>query len=442
MNKIIFSLLLLIVCVSCLNMDALASTNRHRLHKHPTHQASHHPVSPKKTSTHKKAKPQLRHHQNISPIIQNAHSSTTFDQKYLRFINHWQIPGSSVAIMQNGRFILAKGFGYANLASHEPMTPDSVFRVGSVSKAITAVTIFKLIQEGKLSLDSKVYAILNDLHPLVNARINPRIYTITIRNLLEMSSGWRTDRGVDPMMGGWSYAMTNQLRHQLPPDCKTAAQMMMTLPMQFAPGTAFSYSNINYCLLGLVINKITDTKGATGYETYVRQHILAPFGINSMQIGHTAYFRQFPNEVHYYYHDGSPNMGRIKDGLPYGYTNLLEKNYSDGGWVASAPDLVRFLHAIKQDKILNAHMINLMTSPPIFYQVNKGYFAKGWVIKQIQNHRVVLKTGSFTGTEALVMMDDTGTVYAALFNAKPSNRKIFLAQLQNKLISFAHNGGH
>lgn len=439
MNKIISYLLALVVCVSYINVSALTSTNRHRLHKHPIHQTSHHPVPHQKIIAHKKAKPRPTHRQRITPIIQNNYPSLTFDQQYSHFITRWQIPGSSVAIIQNGQFILAKGYGYANLATHQPMTPDSVFRVGSVSKAITAVTIFKLIQEGKLSLNSRVYMILNDLHPLINARINPRIYTITIRNLLEMSSGWRTDRGVDPMMGGWSYAMTNQLRHQLPPDCKTAAEMMMTLPMQFAPGTEFSYSNINYCLLGLVINKVTDTQGATGYESYVRQHILAPFGIHSMRIGHTAFFRQLPNEVHYYYHDASPNMGRIKDGLPYGYTSLLEKNYSDGGWVASAPDLVRFLHAIKQDKILNANMVNIMTSPPIFHQVNKSYFAKGWVIKQIQNYRVVFKTGSFTGTEALVMMDNTGTVYAALFNAKPSNRKIFLAQLQNKLISFAHS---
>jgi N-acyl-D-amino-acid deacylase len=408
---------------------AIASSTSH--HSHSIHH------SKKKSS--KKSKKKLSKKKNrVTPII----SSDDFDKQYTRFLRRWEIPGSSVAIIKNDKWIVSKGYGWADVLNQRPMTPDSVFRIASVSKAITAVAILQLVQEGKLSLNTKVYDILNDLTPLSNAMPARRVDDITLRNLLEMSSGWITDRGIDPMLGPWSTRMLYQLNNRIPPACDTASRMMMTTPLQYAPGTQFSYSNINYCMLGLIVNKVTHQQGYTGYENYVKQRLLSPFGITSMRIGDSTPGKQVENEVHYYFYEPKnskyTNTDRLNDGLPYGQTQLLQKNFSDGGWLASAPDLARFVQALNHYAILTPNMIKIMMERPSFQENPNHYFAKGWNVKYVNDHRYLLKTGSFTGTQALVMLEDNGTVYVTLFNAKPSNRKIFLAQLQNILTSYSH----
>lgn len=415
-------------------MSIAARSHSHHRHHHRQHHSKHH-------RHHKKKHRRTARRRYFTPVI----SAQNFDQQYLRFLRRWQMPGSSVAIMQNDKFILARGYGWADVENRRAMTPDSVFRIASVSKAITAVATLKLAQEGKISLDSKAYEILDDLQPLTNTTPSSRIYAISVRNLLEMSSGWITDHGIDPMLGAWSLRMRQQLKNQIPPDCRNTARLMMTMPMQYTPGTHYSYSNMNYCLLGLIINKITGQSGPNGYENYVKRHILEPLGITSMRIGDNTPGRQSENEVRYYLNEYGVGMkaklGRMHDGLPYGHTDLLQKNYSDGGWVASAPDLAKFLRALSQYKILSPEMIRVMTSKPAF-QNKRDYFAKGWSIKHLNGHLFMLKTGSFTGTQALVMLEDDGTSYVALFNAKPSNRKAFISQLQRMLIAYSHKMKH
>jgi N-acyl-D-amino-acid deacylase len=400
-----------------------AQTSQH--HHHAKHRTKHHP---KKKSSKKK------------PM---TISSANFDDQYMNFLRRWQIPGSSVAIIKNDKWILSRGYGWADVETQRPMNSDSVFRIGSVSKAITAVAILQLVQEGKLSLDSNVYDILNHLEPLNNAAPHHRINDIKVRHLLEMSPGWITDQGIDPMMGPWSSRMLEQLGNRIPPDCEIAARMMMSTPMQYAPGTQFSYSNISYCMLGLIINKITQQPGYHGYEAYVQQKLFTPYGITSMRIGDSTPGKSFENEVHYYFYEPKSsnysNIDRINDGLPYGNTQLLQKNYSDGGWVASAPDLARFLQALNHYQILTPKMMRVMIEKPSFQKSGDSYFAKGWNVKYINGQRFVMKTGSFTGTQAFVMFGEDGTVYVALFNEKPCNRKVFLAQLKQLLIRYSKN---
>ena len=118
--------------------------------------------------------------------------------------------------------------------------------------------------------------------------------------------------------------------------------------------------------------------------------------------------------------------------------DYYKKNFSDGGSVASAPDLARFLQALGRYDILTSKTMNNMIAKPSFQTNANNYFAKGWNVKKIYGNNFILKTGSFTGTQALIMLEENGTAYVALFNAKPSNRKIFLMQLKKLLITYAH----
>lgn len=370
-----------------------------------------------------------------------------FDQHFVSLLKRWRVPGASVTVMRNGQIIMSHGYGWSDLRTHQFVEPNSLFRVGSVSKAITAVTILHLVQQNKLGLDDKVFQLLNDLQPL-NKRENPLIYQITVRNLLQMASGWQTD-AIDPMFGPWTAHMLNQLgefNQEIPPNCETAARLMMGTPLRFKPGTQFSYSNINYCLLGLITNKITNTPyNYQNYEAFVQQNLLAPIGITDMRIGDTLLQNRLPNEVRYYtYPDYTPDPNDIVttmahiDGLPYSNSQILKKNFADGGWVASSVDLAKFLQGINNHTLISSNMLRVMLSKPTYRggrDKSENYFAMGWSVRRLGKHLYWYKTGSFTGTYAYIMQSDTNTSYAAVFNIKPSQRSSFLPQLQRLLIS-------
>ncbi|QLH43936.1 MAG: beta-lactamase family protein [Coxiellaceae bacterium] len=289
-------------------------------------------------------------------------------------------------------FLLARGYGWADRENLEPVHPDSLFRIGSVSKVITTVAVLKLIQDNRASLDQPVFTILNDLSPL-SGQMARNVNQVTLRNLLQMSSGWYT-QVIDPMFGPWSSRMLYYLNDNIPPDCVTAAQLMMGMPLQFRPGTQYSYSNLNYCILGLVVNKLAGTNyDYKTYENYVKQAVLAPAGITSMQIGDTLPQNRAPGEVKYYRYGSTradannavDNMAKI-DGLPYGEAQILQKNFSDGGWIASAIDLVKFLDGLSTYKILNPTMMRIMLARPSFQQKTEGYSSMAWVIKNTAGH--------------------------------------------------------
>ncbi len=360
-----------------------------------------------------------------------------FDQHFIGLMRAWRIPGATVAIMKHGRLIVARGYGWSDMSTHQIMAPDALFRIASVSKTITAVAILKLVQEHRLSLNDKAFGILNDLYPLNERSINPRLYQITVRDLLQMSSGWYTEgpHSLDPLFGPWSSREISLLGGRIPPDCESATRLMMGIPLQFRPGTRFSYSNLNYCMLGLIINKVNGQHyGAVGYEAFVRQNVLAPLGIQTMQLGRTQLYNRAPGEVKYYAYQvpGNSNI----DGFPYGASDILLKNYSDGGWIASAPDLARYLQGLSSNKILEARTMAVMLAKPGYASKPNDYYSMGWTVKWIGKHRYYSKHGSFTGTIAQIIQKDDGTSYVALFNIQTPSKVQFINQMQRVLLSY------
>lgn len=375
---------------------------------------------------------------SFTPINCNeiSKSNIKFNQQFLEFMKTWKIPGASIAVMQDNKMILSCGYGWANLEKRQSMRPDSLFRLGSISKTITAIAILKLVEQKKLTLDDKVFTVLTNLKPLNKLKPNPEIYKITIRNLLQMSSGWYTDRpnDDDPMFGPWSNEMLNQLNYQTPPSCETAARMMMNIPLQFSPGTKFSYSNLNYCLLGLVINNQIKQNGSAAYELFIKQTLLSPLDIEDMRLGSTKIENSAPKEVKYYAED---NKGAL-DGLPYSTTDILKKNYADGGWIASSRDLVKILQALYDDQILNPKTKMIMTKQPRYSHKKSGYPAMGWdEINFVNGKRYISKIGSFTGTKTFILQSDDGVSYAVLFNIKPPHGDQFIKQLRKMLALIA-----
>lgn len=178
-----------------------------------------------------------------------------------------------VAIARQGKLVYARGFGYADTAAGIETQPYSKFRVASISKLVTAVAVMKLMEEGKLSLDDKVFGpdgILNDscyCYPR-----DKRVFNISVAHLLSHEGGWSQRYGDQMFM---PHVIAREMKCSLPVDTRTIVRFALSKRLHFTPGTGRSYSNLGYSILGLVIEKISGMP----YEDYCTTAIFEPLGI-------------------------------------------------------------------------------------------------------------------------------------------------------------------
>src|SRR5690349_14259928 len=176
--------------------------------------------------------------------------------------------GVSVAVVRNGRTVLAKGYGYADLENDVPATPETVYRIGSVTKQFTAAAIMRLMEQGKLSLDDTIQKFLPNFPTQGNR--------VTVRHLLNHTSGIKSYTSLGPK---WARVM----RIDLATDSLVA--LFANEPFDFKPGDAWRYDNSGYFLLGMIIEKIS---GKT-YGQYLRDEFFTPLGLKG-----TIYCDQAP----------------------------------------------------------------------------------------------------------------------------------------------------
>ena len=263
----------------------------------------------------------------------------------------------------------------------QPVSPTSLFRIASISKPITAVAILQLIEQGKLKLDDHVHDFIDD-EPLLSgsAKLDVRQEEITIRHLLEHRGGWDREKSFDGMFQSIRFA--DVLSKPSPPDVHDIIRNMRGLPLDFDPGERYAYSNYGYCLLGRVIEKLTKQP----YDAYVKEKVLAPLQITTMDIGGSHLEDRLPQEVRYYDPGISnsvfeANRGK-KRAAAYGAfkLNVLD---SHGGWIASAVDLVKFASAFDDPEkcpILKPESIKAMYTPPPI-KFGETYYALGWFVR-------------------------------------------------------------
>jgi D-alanyl-D-alanine carboxypeptidase len=254
------------------------------------------------------------------PSQENQFSS--LDAKIDGILKAFDIPGVQIAIMRNERLVYQGTYGFADKESKLPVSNESVFRIASVSKPITAIGIYKLAQDGLLALDDKVFG----EGAILGTRFGSKPYSeaikaITVRHLLEHKAGGWTNDGNDPM-----FSPINYPQHEL------IGYILDTRPLDFQPGSTFVYSNFGYCILGRVIEELS----GESYEAYIRTKILEPSGITSMYIGNNTVSEKFENEVRYY----NPHSYFTP------YQIDVKRMDAGGGWVASATDLLRFMTRI------------------------------------------------------------------------------------------------
>src|SRR5262245_30400412 len=277
------------------------------------------------------------------------------------------IPGPALAIAKDGKLVFARGYGWANLATNELVQPDALFGVASLSKSITAVAVLKLVEQGKLALDDKPFVILNQIRPYPGVRVDPRLYQITVRQLLNHSGGWDHQKSGDPV--NWTTQVQLKRGDRTPVSAEHLIAYTMAVPLDFDPGTDSKYSNFGYIVLGEVIEKVSGQP----YEKYVRDNVLAPMGIRNAAL-HPPGGLYFRNEAHRY-------LAGTDNELP-----AWQQKYSDaaGGWTASAVDMVRFLTALDGSRgkpFLEEKTFKQMIAlppPPLRVRDNGTHVGLGW----------------------------------------------------------------
>jgi N-acyl-D-amino-acid deacylase len=330
-----------------------------------------------------------------------------FDSAMLKIMDRHGIPGAALAITKDGKLVLAKGYGWANVARGEPVQPDTQFGLASLSKSLTASSILKLVEQEKLDLDDPVFDYLKHIKPPRGARVDPRLRTVTIRQCLNHSGGWDRSIHGDPVNWEPQICRAYGVRPSLSP--AQFISFSMTLPLTFKPGTDAKYSNVGYIMLGEVIAKVS----GQAYSRFVLDHVLKPMGIK--RAGLHAF-------------DGKYMVGeslRYLAGTLIALPAMLFPMISAaGGWSASVVDMARFLTNLDGSRgkpVLSEKTRKLMIEPPpkpLKPRPNGTYFGLGWDSVMVKDKAFgYYKDGSYQGMRTYMKRLPDGVNWVLLYNA-------------------------
>jgi CubicO group peptidase (beta-lactamase class C family) len=372
------------------------------------------------------------HNVRLTNSISSGAEFTGVEKTVKSFLRKWSIEGASIAIAKDGKLIFARGFGHADTASRIETQPYSQFRIASISKLVTATAIMKLSEEGKLSVNDKVFGpdgILNDQY--YSQPKDKRVFGITIAHLLSHEAGWSQRYG-DQMFMPLQVAVKMGVKP--PVDTKTIVRFALDKNLHFTPGKGRAYSNLGYSILGLVIEKVS----GESYEEYCRKTILEPLGIYDMKIAGNLPSEKTPFEVTYY----EPHDVVLKPSI-YGTGELVPPSYGGndirslgaaGAWLATAPDLMRLLLAVDgfntRPDIITDQSIRFMTDS------NNGFAPVGW--KATILNGTWWRTGSFPGSAGMIKRQSDGTSWVVLFNSSAWNGPeiySYISNMMNRVVS-------
>jgi N-acyl-D-amino-acid deacylase len=361
------------------------------------------------------------------------------------FMAEHEVPGGQLAMVRNGKLVYARGFGWADREAKEPVQPESLFRIASVSKPITAVAILKLVDQGKLKLDDKVRDHLQDQQPHFEeaGKFDERWNQVTIEQCLAHTGGWDREKSYDPMFQ--AIRMSKSMKIDLPILPEHIIRYQLGQPLDFEPGERYAYSNFGYCLLGRVIEKLTGRP----YEKYVQDEVLKPLAITRARIGGSLEDQRAEGEVRYYDVKGEPGKAIVGPGagekeVPVSYGVWRQETLdSHGGWIASAPDLAKFAAAFDyteedastRSKLLTRESVDLMLGPQVMISGATDarparFYGLGWFIEAAPGQRafVARHGGALACTAASLMHFSDGTNLAVLFNLGQDKQGRFLGR--------------
>jgi CubicO group peptidase (beta-lactamase class C family) len=288
-----------------------------------------------------------------------------------------QIPGLAIAVVKNGTIAIAKGYGLANVEHQVPVKPETVFQSGSVGKQFTATAVMLLVEQGRVSLDDPITKYLPEGAPRWNR--------IKVRHLLTHTGG-TTD-----------YPPEFDFRR----DYTEAAlvKRAAAIPLAFAPGAKWAYSNIGYLLLGVLIHRVT----GEFYGDFLKEKIFQPLGMTTTRIISEADI--VPNRASGY----RLVKGELKN---QEWVSPTLNTTADGALYLSVLDLAKWDASLYTERVLRADSLKRMWTPVTLNSGTTRPYGFGWSLGDVRGHRIVQHGGAWQGFKSAIVRfpDDRLTV--------------------------------
>jgi CubicO group peptidase (beta-lactamase class C family) len=303
------------------------------------------------------------------------------------------IPGTSIAVLKDGKIIKAEGYGLANVELNVPARPETVYKIGSVSKQLIATGIMILIQDGKLSLEDKISKFLEG---------TPDTWKeITVRHLLTHTSGLvREAPGFDP------------LKIQ---DDADVIKTVYPLPLRFVPGEKWEYCNVGYFSLAEIIRKVS----AKPWGDYLNERLFLPLEMNATRT--TSITEIIQNRA----------SGYVWRNNKLENASIYLALRPSGAFFSSVLDLAKWDASLYTEKILKPSVRDQMWAP---VKLNTGAthpYGFGWELSTVRGHKLVHHGGSLPGFRAQIsrFVDDRLTVVVLTNgdNANPNSIALGIA---------------
>ncbi len=267
------------------------------------------------------------------------------DEALLELLESRDVAGATVAVNYGGEFVHSRGYGWRDSERSDPVAPDALMRIASVTKPITAAAVRRLDSEGEIDLDEPALDLI-DVEPREGDDPDDRLSEITVGHLLDHQGGWDRDATFDPIFHPVEIA--EELGLDRPPEPREIARFTLGQPLQFDPGSQRVYSNFGYLLLGLLIEDVT----GDAYDEHVREAILDPVGAEEVYPARNLPGDRPDDEVAY--DDGRSCYNAVdldrNDGVTCADGGIdVESMDAAAGLVASAPAVARFMAAYELD---------------------------------------------------------------------------------------------
>jgi CubicO group peptidase (beta-lactamase class C family) len=296
-----------------------------------------------------------------------------------------RIPGLSVAIGTDRRLAWSRGFGVSDLEDDARATADTLYRIASISKPVTAVAVMQLAERGKLDLDAPIQQYVPSFPE--------KPWPVTARQLLSHMGGIRHYHSPEEVFSTRHYA-----------HLADALRIFAAEPLVAEPGTAFHYSTYGYVLLGVAVEAASEMR----FAEYLKRHVFAPAHME--HTGVDDVFAVLPHRARGYRRNA---VGDIQNCGLFDASNKVP----GGGLVATASDLVRFAAALEKGELVSASTRTRMFTPARTASGHTVPYGLGWSIIERRGGQRVAHSGAQPGTSTyLLLAPDAGLSVALLAN--------------------------
>jgi CubicO group peptidase (beta-lactamase class C family) len=276
-----------------------------------------------------------------------------------------KISSFAVAVVKDGRLVLARGYGYADLENSVPATAETVYRLGSITKQFTSMAVMQLAGQGKLSVDDELTKFLPD-YPVAG-------HKVTVHQLLNHTSGIKSYTS----LRGFFKTARQDLSHD------EMLALFKDEPFDFEPGDKWKYNNSGYYLLGLVIEKAS----GQSYADYLTEHIFRPLGMHA-----TRYDGLRPLIPH-----RAQGYKRARGEIVLDEPISMTAPFAAGALVSNVLDLVKWHQALEAGDFLTSASYDAMYRPTTLRDGRVENYAYGWGTGALVGHRKLSHGGGING---------------------------------------------